>query len=103
MFGATIDDSGSLALGQFVGTYHPEFLVGAIDQKQFAQFGDWGMRRSLVPQLYFIDKQGIIKAQFMGTDDLFLGDQTARLRVEVIKEFRLSTAPPASPPVVKKK
>jgi roadblock/LC7 domain-containing protein len=73
-----------------------------VDQNQVTTFSDWGMRRPFVPQLFFIDKNGAIKAQFMGTDDVFVGDQKAKLRAEIVKQFGLKTAPPA-PPAVRKK
>jgi hypothetical protein len=89
-----------IALETFVRMYQPEFPIGAMDGNQVTIFGNYGpQQRAFVPQLFLIDKAGIVRAQFTGADKLFEGDQKANLQAELIKQFW----PPAKAPIVKKK
>ena len=102
----TLDQTGTLALEEFVKRFHPEFLIGAIDGNKIAEFGDWGERKTFVPQLYFIDKTGVIRRQFHGSDPIFAGqlasDQIASLRSEIHSVYGASVAMPVTAaPVVK--
>jgi len=81
--GGTIDPTGLPALQDFVSRFNPQFAIGAMDQNITVTFGQWGPRRLLVPQLFLIDKSGVIQGQFMGSDTLFEGDKVANLRASV--------------------
>ena len=101
MLGCTIDyPSGLLALHDYVERFTPQFPIGALDQATVNSFGHW-TRRPYVPQVYLIDKAGVIRGQFMGTDGILEGDQRANLRAAINHLMGVSGG--GSTPVVKKK
>jgi hypothetical protein len=108
--GGTIDQTGTAALEAFVTRFHPEFPIGAMDGNRIPEFGDWGDKRTFVPQLYFIDKTGVIRAQFHGSDPIFEGDQKENLRKMITGMFLsggattpAKAAPAPKPGIVVKK
>lgn len=68
----------------FVRTFNPPFPVGYADRNtavQYLQFSP--MVRSFVPFLLFIDRKGLIRAQYTGSDPYFLNEEkNARAEVE---------------------
>ena len=89
-----------MALKDYVDRFVPEFTIGAMDQNNTVTFGQWGPRRLLVPQLFLIDKTGLIQGQFMGSDTMFEGDKVGNLRAAV---SHLINPPKSTTPVAKKK
>ena len=100
--GGTIDPTGLAGLQDYVTRFDPEFAIGAMDEKNTAVFGQWGPRRLLVPQLFLIDKNGIVQGQFMGSDTLFDGDKVGNLRAAVNHMIGLGGASKQGAPAANK-
>jgi hypothetical protein len=83
---------------QFVQRYNANFPVGVVDRLSAAAYMQLSpMVRNLVPFMLFIDRKGIIQAQYTGGDD-FLKDEEAqngKIRAEV-KELLGKAARPSS-------
>ena len=101
--GGTIDTTGLVGLQDYVQRFQPGFAIGAMDPSNTTVFGQWGPRRLLVPQLFLIDKNGVIQGQFMGSDTMFEGDKQANLRAAINHMMGLGGASKHLTPVVKKK
>ena len=85
---ATAVESGAqLAVPNFIRTFNPPFPVGYSDDQgasamTFMQHPI--MKIPLMPMLAFIDREGIIRAQYEGDDANFFGDQHEQnLRKEI--------------------
>ena len=104
VLGCTIDETGLVGLKTYVENYHPAFPIGALDGPTSSNFGQWGPRRLLVPQVYLIDKASNVVGQFMGSDGLFEGDKMANLRAAINHMMGLDGASKSTAtPVAKKK
>ena len=95
------DPKGIIALGGFVDHYPVHFTIGATDGTKTAEFGQWGPRRLLVPQLFLIDKAGVVQGQFMGADSIFEGDRVGALRAAINKMMGVGTGPSKALPAKK--
>jgi hypothetical protein len=88
-------------LGEFIQQYKPSFPVGLVDPNfvsNYAQLATLGGRIPKVPLLFFIDRKGVIRAQFFGDDPLFMqGDPAANIRAEIDKLLK-EGAPLAAKP-----
>jgi hypothetical protein len=84
---------------QFVQRFNANFPVGVVDSMSAIGYMQLSpMVRNLVPYMMFIDRKGIIQAQYTGSDD-FLKDEDAqdgKIRVEV-KELLGKAAKPSPP------
>lgn len=89
--GGTIDPSGLVGLQDYVERFRPMFPIGAMDQATINSFGQWGPKRTLVPMLFLIDKNGVVQGQFMGGEPIFEGDKVGNLRT-VINHMMSSSA-----------
>jgi thiol-disulfide isomerase/thioredoxin len=80
--GATIDQTGTVALADFVQRFSPGFPIGAMENSQLYTFGQYGMQQhTYMPMVFFIDRAGMVQAQFMGSDSFFAeGDPATNLR-----------------------
>ena len=79
---------------EFIQKYGLTFPVGFTDRDQampYLQIAN--IRDFLVPQLVFIDKQGMIREQHVGGDDLFKDEETNTRK----KVLQLLTAAPVPP------
>jgi len=94
---ATIDKGGLASLRQFVTQFNPRFDIGAMDDNTINDFAQWGPRRTFVPQLFLIDKTGVIRNQAMGTDPMLEEDQLTHLRAAVNELMHLTPAAPKAP------
>lgn len=84
------------------------FPIGFIDSSLVYTFGQYGQQtRTFVPMLFFLDKTGVVRAQFMGSDPLFGESQLDNLRAAVNHLIATSPAPAAAktpaPAAAKKK
>ncbi len=89
---SAIDDMGAMLVPDFVKRFQPPFPVG------FTPIGDAqavlqhpAMLRMMMPQVMFIDRQGVIRAQFAGDDKFFETDQDKHIREQI--ETLLKEAP----------
>ena len=81
---SAIDDMGKMNVPDFIKNFQPSFPVGyrALEDTQvFLEMPT--IYRMLVPQLVFIDKQGVIRAQHGGEDQFLVGDQAQHIRDEI--------------------
>ena len=71
----------------FIKQYSPPFPVGTADSNGAREYMQIPlMERSFVPFMVFIDRKGMIRAQFTGSDQGFFGDKLAdNLRAEAEK------------------
>ena len=77
----TIGPLGAADLPGFIQGYSPAFPIGAMEQTALNTFGQYGMQqRTYMPMVFFLDKAGVIQAQFMGGESLFEGDTISNVR-----------------------
>jgi len=91
---SAIEDMAVRAVPDFIRRYNPPFPVGYNDRNQVLDFMQIPlMNRLLMPQMVLIDRQGTIRAQFGGEDEIFNDDVKGKLakRIEVL----LKDPPPA--------
>ena len=71
----------------FIQKYSPPFPVGTASGLSALEYMQWPLtQRSLVPLMAFIDRTGVIRAQFTGVDTAFFGDDLEKnIRTEVEK------------------
>jgi hypothetical protein len=86
-----IEAMSSLHVDDFKKQFHPQFTLGYNDQKYVAKFLGLPENDPLfVPQLVFVDKAGMIRAQFTGDDPAMeksIQDKSIRETLEkVLKE-----------------
>jgi hypothetical protein len=71
----------------FIRTYQPPFPVGTAGGREALEYMQWPLgQRPLVPLMAFIDRNGMIRAQYTGVDTNFFDDQQDKhIRAEVEK------------------
>ena len=103
MLAGTIDTEGMVPTKAFIARYSPNFPVGEGELIKFQAFGQWSpMVRTFVPFLFFIDKKGVIRAQYMGSDTGFFGSEAANIRQMLDKLVAESAPASAAPSAVSK-
>jgi peroxiredoxin len=81
---SAIEDNAGQAVPDFTKRFQPSFPVGFNKRDSVLEFLQHPvMLRLLMPQLVFIDRQGTIRAQYSGDDNLFSGDQEKNLRDQI--------------------
>ena len=87
-------------LAEFVNRFKPTFPVGTVDAAFVNNYSQITPdMRPQVPIIFFIDRKGMIRAQYFGQDPIFnLGDTSRNIRAEIDKLL----AEPAAPPPQKK-
>jgi len=81
---SAIEDMASMAVPDFVKRYQPSFPVGFNNRDQVLEYLQHPpMFKLLMPQLVFVDRQGIIRAQYAGDDPFFGADQEKNLREKI--------------------
>jgi len=81
--GAT-EDMAVLYVPDFIRDFKPKFPVGSADRNLAMQFLQHDPKYIFYnPALTLIDRKGIIRAQFPGGDEIFGGDQEAKLRAKI--------------------
>jgi len=88
---AAIEDGAAKALPAFLKRFNPPFPAGFEPRHQVEDFLQHPMaERMLMPQIAFIDRAGVIRAQFSANDSFFADDkqeQNIRTRIEeLLKE-----------------
>ncbi len=99
--GGTIDTEGMIPAKAFIARYNPSFPVGESDNMKLMQFAQWSpMTRTFVPYMFFVDRKGQIRAQYMGSDPFFR-DEAPNIRKmldELVKEGGGASAAAATKP-----
>ena len=70
---AAVNEEGNVP--DFIKTYNPPFPVGKANGASALDYLQWPAgQRPLVPFMVFIDRTGMIRAQFTGVDSKFFDD-----------------------------
>jgi hypothetical protein len=80
----------------FLTQYKPPFPVGTADPAGALQYLEWPSdKRPLVPLMVFVDRQGIIRAEYSGADADFFNEQQMdqNIRAEAEKLLAERAAP----------
>ncbi len=81
---SAIEDMAAMALPDFLKRFHPTFPVGYNERDSVLGYLQHpAMFKLMMPQLVFIDRQGVIRAQFSGDDKFFGDDQEKNLRDQI--------------------
>jgi thiol-disulfide isomerase/thioredoxin len=90
---SAIEDTAAVALPNFIKQFNPPFPVGYNTRDSALDFLQHPMmERLLMPQLVFIDKQGMIQSKY-GGDDKFFGDDVQEKNIRREIEAMLGGAP----------
>jgi hypothetical protein len=81
----------------FIAQYKPPFPVGTAGALPALQYLEWPPdKRPLVPLMVFIDRMGIMRAQYTGADEDFFNEQQMDQHIRAEAEKLLAQrAPPA--------
>ncbi len=93
---AAVNDNADV--GGFIRTYQPTFPVGTAGGREALEYMQWPLgQRPLVPLMAFIDRTGMIRAQFTGYDTNFFDEQKMdkNIRDEVEKLLKEGAHTPA--------
>ncbi|MCL5744071.1 MAG: TlpA family protein disulfide reductase [Acidobacteria bacterium] len=84
VIGSAIEDMAKMAVPDFVKRLQPSFPVGYSDRNSVLEYLQHpAMLRMMMPQLVFIDREGMIRAQYSGDDAYFGPDQEKNLRQSI--------------------
>jgi thiol-disulfide isomerase/thioredoxin len=90
VLGGAFNGEAKTNLSQFIRTYKPSFPVGLAEEKDVIEFTQVTREmRPTAPILVVIDRQGMVRSQFLGADPLFQrGDQGKNIRAELDKYLK---------------
>ena len=81
---AAINDNPNVT--KFIADFHLSFPVGVAPQEKARDYMQLSpMVRTFMPYLTLVDRNGNIRGQYTGGDPIFVGDQAANLRPEILK------------------
>ncbi len=81
---SAIEDMANMYVPDFVKRYQPSFPVGFNNRDQVLSYLQHpSMFKLLMPQLVFVDREGVIRAQYAGDDPFFGADQDKNLRQKI--------------------
>jgi len=81
---SAIEDMAAMAVPDFIKRFQPPFPVGFSDRNAVLEYLQHpAMFRLMMPQLVFIDRTGIIRAQYSGEDKFLGDDQEKNLRQQI--------------------
>ena len=79
----------------FIRQYNPPFPVGTASGLGAMEYLQWpASQRPLVPLMVFIDRTGVIRAQYSGYDTAFFGDAEDKNLREQSEKLLNEGAPP---------
>jgi thiol-disulfide isomerase/thioredoxin len=82
--GGIFDGTRTLSVADYVKRFKPSFPVGTMEESSLLSFGQYGRDKpSYYPMMFFIDRWGTLRTQYMGSEALFQGDELANIRGEV--------------------
>lgn len=103
---SAIDDMAIMQVPDFIKQFAPPFVVGYNDRNAAMEYLQHPVMFKLyMPQLAFLDRQGVIRAQYSGDDSIFTGDQEKNLRQQIeslLKEQPAAQKKPAKAAAHKK-
>ena len=81
----------------FIERFKPNFPVGTAAGDAALKYLEWPQdQRPLVPLMMFIDRQGMVRAQYSGQDEKFFDDQQDQHIREVAEKLLGESATPAA-------
>jgi peroxiredoxin len=81
VFGALFNENAQLLLPEFIRKYGPTFPLGHSTPNDVYGFMQLTfMRQWYVPMMAFVDRKGVIRAQYTGADAFFKGNEEANVR-----------------------
>jgi peroxiredoxin len=96
---SAIDSGAQMALPMFIKNFNTQFPVGYNDGMTAISFMNHPLAKvPIMPMLAFIDKDGMIRAQFEGDDDKFFGpehEQNLKTQIEALLKAGTAKAPAA--------
>jgi peroxiredoxin len=92
------EDMAKMLVPDFVKKFQPPFPVGYNYRDGVVEYLEHPpMLNMWLPNLVFIDRQGVIRAQYAGNDPFFGDDQDKNIRAEVEKLLKEGAASGAAP------
>ena len=84
VLGSAVEEMSPMNLGTFVGRFKPGFPVGYNSLRKVAEYMQQNpTSRMEMPQLVFIDRTGVIRAQYAGSASLFGTNQEENIRRQI--------------------
>jgi hypothetical protein len=79
----------------FIQRFHPPFPVGIAGGQAALDYMQWPKdERPLVPLMVFIDRKGMIRAQYSGLDEKFFDDQQDQHIRDIVLKLLTESAVP---------
>jgi len=95
--GSAIEDMAKMAVPDFIKRFQPSFPVGYSDRNSVIQYLQHpAMLRMMMPQVVFIDREGMIRAQYSGDDPYFGDNQEKNLRQSIESLLKENAPAPVS-------
>ena len=92
---AAVNDNPDLP--GFIQRFQPNFPVGTANGDAALKYLEWPPeQRPLVPLMMFIDRNGMVRAQYSGSDEKFFDDQQDQHIREVADKLLAEGAAPAA-------
>ncbi len=80
----------------FIQRFQPPFPIGTAASQTALDYLQWPAdQRPLVPLMVFIDRKGMIRAQYSGLDEKFFDDQQDQHIREVAQKLLAESATPS--------
>ncbi|MBM3775867.1 MAG: TlpA family protein disulfide reductase [Acidobacteria bacterium] len=95
VLGSATEEMAVLAVPEFIKQFQPAFPVGFNQRNAVMEYLQHPpMYRMMMPQVVFVDRQGVIRAQHSGDDPFFNADQEKNIRslVELLLAEKTRTA-----------
>ena len=93
-----IEDMAKMNVPDFIKKFQPPFPVGYTFRDSVVEYLQHPpMIRMLMPNIAFIDRQGVIQAQYSGDSPFFGDDQEKNLRQEIEKLLKEGTTTSKAP------
>jgi peroxiredoxin len=90
---SAIEEMAHMAVPDFIKNYKPSFPVGFNERNTVLEYLQHpAIFRLMMPQLVFVDRQGVIRAQHAGDDAFFSTDQEKNIRGMVETLLKENTA-----------
>jgi peroxiredoxin len=92
---SAVEDMAAMALPDFLKRFNPPFPVGFDNRNPVLEYLQHpAMLKMMMPQVVFIDRQGVIRAQYAGDDKFFGDDQEKNLRNQIESLLKEDVPPP---------
>ena len=101
---SAIEDMAAMNVPDFLKRFQPSFPVGFDERQPVLDFLQHPvMFRLLMPQVAFIDRQGVIRAQYSGDDKFFADDQDKHIRDQIEALLKVPAPQKKGPATARKK